>query len=161
MTTPYCTLAQLENFYDVRQLGQLSNDANSRTAENDKLQALLDAAGDEVDSYLTGQYTVPVTNSTGGVPPIITRATAMLAVFSAYMRRGSIPDAIQAEADRIRKWLKDVSTRAQGIPDVGRVNVPRLVASESADGTSRFDPGARNFDRLPTQTSASRGKAGY
>ena len=160
MSNAYISIAQFESYFDSRQISQLSGDSNSRVAVESVIQDLLDAAASEVDSALTGRFALPVLDSTGNAPLVIRRAVAMIAVYNHYLRRGSVPDGIRAEVENIRAWLQKVIDREVGIPGVGRSNMPRLVASEYTDGRSRFDSGARDFDRGPSSTSTSGGRQG-
>jgi phage gp36-like protein len=78
-------------------LSDLSTDAEKLAAVNAKL----DAAESEVDSYLAAQYAVPLT----APPEAVVEAAATLTVVRLYQRTSSIPEDAWEAAKATRVWL--------------------------------------------------------
>lgn len=148
----------MSRYADLRTIGGLSNDNGSRQPDSVNLQQLLDSAAGELESSLTGRYAIPILTPSGTVPTVLTQWVAVHAYAAAYRRRADMPRGLAEEVNRLDEWLQKVMDRKAGIPGVERANAPQLLSSEFKDGRSRFDPGARYFDRGPSSTGTSKGQ---
>lgn len=58
---PYITTAQFQAMYDIRVTATLSNDQNSNSVAIATVQFMLDMQASELDSFLNGRFTLPIT----------------------------------------------------------------------------------------------------
>lgn len=74
----------------------------------------LAAAAAEVDGYLAGRYTVPVTAE--GAQTLLNDWTLTLAEERAYARGSAIPEKVTRRVDIVRKLLRDASSGTFRLP---------------------------------------------
>jgi len=154
MANVYCTQAQLTLRFDIRTFGELSRDDGSTTPDSDAVDAALDDAADELESYLKGRYSLPLATVSG----VLTRWVAIKAVEHLYGRRADMPQAVKDEIVWAEEWIDRLVRGLIGLPTIARDIQPELKSSENLEGRSRFDPGAAHFDRNDTDTSTSKGR---
>ena len=85
----YCTLADIVNHLPQAVLIQLTDDTTVQTAVNeDVLDDHITNAGDTIEAYLRGRYTLPI----DPVPPMLTEIAVSLVVNDLYARRPETHD---------------------------------------------------------------------
>lgn len=152
MANVYCSISQLENYIDERQLAQLSNDTNSDTRNDTKVQALLDAEASELDGILTGRFPLPLTT----VPAVLTKWVAVRVIKRLYSRRQDLPGDVKEDFAWSEEWRDLLLARKISIPNMTQPQ-PVLYSSEDMAGKSITD-NVRYFDRRPSDTSTSKGQ---
>lgn len=153
MSNAYCNLDQLRDYYDTRVVGQLSNDVNARTADDNRVQALLDTAASELESAIMVRYTLPLINQHA----VLRRWVAVKAMAFNFSRRNDRPKDLEADLKWADDWMKSLLERVVGLPGETSGVLPSLLSSGSFTGKSRFDH-VPHFDRPPTSTSTSKGQ---
>jgi len=106
---PYSTLADLKNQLSEDQLIQLTDDENLGVVNQAVIDKAIVDADAEIDSYLAGRYTVPLSP----IPPLVARFSADLAIYNLYSRRMAVPDQRKDRRDngvRLLKMLADRKT---------------------------------------------------
>lgn len=152
MANDYCTIAQFQMIYDSRVMDELSNDTDSTVGNDTNIQFLLDLAASELDSILSGRYTLPLTT----VDLVLTKFVAVKAVERMYARRNDLPEAVKQDIEWANQWIQDLKDRKINLPNVTRANAPNLYSSNYKDGRSQFDH-VPFLDKPPTSTSTSKG----
>jgi phage gp36-like protein len=152
MSNAYCTSAQFFTFYDIRLFSQLSNDSNSRNANQTTIQFLLDVQASELESYLAGRFALPLPS----VPMVLTKWVAASTADRLFARRSDQPEKVKADAEWADKWIKELVSTRVSLPNIERAVGPELGASNFADGRSQFD-NIKNFDRPASESSTSGG----
>ncbi|MBM9605966.1 gp436 family protein [Desulfopila inferna] len=100
----YATLADLKNKLDEETLIQLSDDADTGSVVNSVIDAALEAADVEIDSYLAAKYSLPLVE---GVQ-ILTHVAADIAIVNLYSRRNGPPEHWQKKYDNHISFLEKV-----------------------------------------------------
>jgi phage gp36-like protein len=103
----YISEGDLDEYIEERTLIQLTDDSNSGNVNTGIVEECIAGAEDEVDGYLAGRYTVPIT---GTVPGNIKGACVVLACRRLYVRRGRIPDSFTAVVEDVMELLKNIAT---------------------------------------------------
>lgn len=135
MANDYCSVSQFIDLFDVRTMGMLSNDANSRTPDTDRIQRLLDLTASELESYLTGIYSLPLST----VPGVLTRWVAVKTAAILFGRRSDKPKELNDDEQWANKFVEQLVKGTIGLADVPRSSVPTLQKSATHDGSSFTD----------------------
>lgn len=131
----YCTYADLQVYYDVRTLAQLTADDDSGAGVTATAETLLDTAGSELDTVLQGRYSV----TAGSVPKVLTRWVAAKAMRMFLLRRGMTVDAVEKDCEWADRFGADLIARKVNL-SIARTNAPEVVMGSSGEPThSRFD----------------------
>lgn len=122
MALRYITLSELVNEIPSALQGSLTDDTpNSETKVDAILTAQGEAAEEELESYLSERYALPLQASDGTVPNSIKKAIYVIVKYYLYGRRDSIDAGIQAQYEGIINWLKAIA--------IGKANVNLIDAS--------------------------------
>ena len=102
---PYATIAQLEDERIARASLEQAADATAGSADYDaRVNAALEWASAQIDSYAVGRYAVPLQ------PSVTVRGLAMdMAVYRLQMRHSVIRDNDKAGYENALKFLRDLS----------------------------------------------------
>ena len=136
---------------DVREMLELSGDANSSSGVPGNIDFILDMNASELDSYLSGRYTLPLADP---APAICAKFVAARTKASLFGRRSTLPPNLKAELEWADKWIEGLMDGRFGLPGVARANGPAVAASDRPDGSSQFD---RVFGQCPSPTGPSGG----
>jgi len=143
----YCTVTQFVTIYDVRQMGMLGKDNNTRGLDSTAtatIQMMLDICGSELDAALAGRWTLPIVSSNSLVPLVLTRWVAAKGAERMYARRSDTPKQVQADLEWADNFLNKLLLNAVTLTDANGNVIPRaikaeLIASDFVNGGSRFD----------------------
>jgi phage gp36-like protein len=135
MSNPYCTIAQLYDMYDLRAVANLSNDTNSTSPLVSRIQNILDMQAGEMESYLSGRVTLPLSI----ISPVLTKWVAVTTAARLYARRADKPKEIMSDEEWAKAWMDLFITGKVNLPGVDRSFAPALVDSNSKSGHSHFD----------------------
>lgn len=148
MSNPYINQQDFLSLADVRDMLQLSGDANSSAGVPGNIDFILDMNASELDSYLSGRYVLPLTDP----PAICAKFVATRTKVALFGRRSTLPPGLKAEMEWADKWIEGIMDGRFSLPGIARANGPAVAASDSMDGTSRFD---RVFGQYPSPTGPS------
>jgi len=154
---PYCSVQQLGMLYDIRSVSQLSNDKNSRQANQPNIQFILDVQAGELESVLYGRYDLPSVWALNPIPFILTKYVAATAAGRLWGRRSDKPKAISADEQWAEDWLKGIMNGSMSIPFLEREAQPVLQDSDFINGVSRFD---WVYGQAPSPTGPSGNQTG-
>ncbi|UCD28524.1 MAG: DUF1320 domain-containing protein, partial [Planctomycetota bacterium] len=101
---------------------QLTDDAGTGSADEDKVaEALLGAEG-EVNSYLGRRYAVPIDVSTySGVAAVLKSVTLDLVEYRLHTRRPPVPDDVRRKKEAAVKWLERVASGRATLPAANEI----------------------------------------
>ena len=102
----YIAETDLDEYISEKSLIQLTDDGRTGAVDSDITAECIAGAEDEVNGYLSGLYTVPIT---GTVPGLVTEASVVLACRRLYVRRGSIPAAFQTQVEDTMSLLTKIA----------------------------------------------------
>lgn len=108
----YCTQDDILNQLDEAILVQLTDDANTGSADADFVTRAIADADAEIDSYVGARHTVPL----APVPTLIRKLSTDIAVYNLYGRRSGPPDHI---SDRYRAAISLLELIAKGTASLG------------------------------------------
>lgn len=80
---PYCELSDITKAIPEENIIQLTDDAGQGVIDNEKISDAIEYAGQLIDGYLRGRYSVPL----NPVPELIKRIAIDMAIFHLYSRR--------------------------------------------------------------------------
>jgi phage gp36-like protein len=150
MSNPYCTPAQFFALYDRRSMLQLSSDDSDRDGDLVKVQTILDVQASELESYLSGRWSLPLVT----VPAVLTKWVAVTAAVRMYARRTDAPSSLNDDKKWSADWIEQLQRGVVVLPGVDRGVAPTLTSSDFTDGRSRWD---RVLGGLPSATGPSKG----
>jgi phage gp36-like protein len=89
----YCTLTDIEAVIQEADLIQLTDDGGLGVLDQAKVDAAIASAGDLIDGYLRGKYTLPIAS----VPETLKTIAVDISLYRLYERRLklSMPESIQ------------------------------------------------------------------
>lgn len=120
---------------------QLTDDANSGTADETIVNEARAGAQAEADSYLAGRYAIPIDTGAYAESGSLLRSFVIdIAEYRLHNRRPPVPADIVRRHTEAVAWLLRVATRAAHLP-----GVPERNAAPDADA-ARFGPD-RIFNR--------------
>jgi len=140
MSTPYITLADVQQAIGLRKLSQLSNDdpalAGAGNPDAAVVGAAIEAAQQMVDGYLRARHLLPLQP----VPTIIRELTLNLACYRLYARRmeSVVPETIKDRRDHAIKVL-------------GHIQSGKVTLGDSASGQAMPEAGAIRLKAPPRQ----------
>jgi len=122
MALRYITLDELVSEMPVVLQGSLTDDTpNSDTKVDAILTQLGISAEEEVESYLSMRYAIPLKASDGTIPNTVKKSIFTITKYYLYGRRDQIDAGVQAQYDSAIGWLKKVAD--------GKANVNLIDAS--------------------------------
>ena len=129
----YATMAEMIARFGEHDLMLLTERANSTPGQiNTPVldQAIADASA-EIDGFLAGRYTLPLTT----VPPILERICCDIARF--YLGSDNAPEVIEKRYDIAIAYLKDVGTGklSLGVNDTGEKAESSITAVMESAGS--------------------------
>lgn len=122
MANAYCTVDQLCALYDLRVIGMLSNDSDSRTVVSPTVQLLLDMQASELDSYLDGRYDLTTVHATP--PAVCMKFVGGSTMGRLYARRNDMPDEVKADVEWAADWVERVRKHEIKLPGIDPANSP-------------------------------------
>ena len=123
----YCALTDIQERIPEEMLTQLTDDAGEGAVDQEQVDAAIERADAEIDTWCGALYRTPFSPA----PAIVRELSADLAAALLYGRRGSdIPAAVQAQAKAARDLLKAVCK--------GEVRLGAPV-SDNSSGPSRIE----------------------
>jgi phage gp36-like protein len=88
--------------------------SNSASAVNRRVEEAIEDATNEIDSYLSAVYAVPLA---GNIPHIINTLAVSIATYYLYLRRGNdLPDSVQNAYTNAVNMLKQFAARKITLP---------------------------------------------
>ncbi|MGE3410129.1 MAG: phage protein Gp36 family protein [Pirellulales bacterium] len=158
--TPYCTVDDLEAIWSVEGVSFRADDDDEHSSTA-MVNAAIEKATVDVNSYLFQQYTVAVLTQSAWVK----WCTAIFACVELARRRGNAPpDSMLAEYNRYFEMLKLIASGGAGLPgDTGLAapehdNTP-CVTNFRVD--SRYRANVRRVTQTSTRTQQSPNRRGY
>ena len=137
MDNPYCNTTQFAQLYDSRVINELSDDTGSATVTPSAttIQFWLDVAASELESLLANRWALPLAS----VPLILTKLVGIMAIKTGYGHRTDLPKGLTADLEWCEDFLEGLRTGTRSLAGIDRNGVPRLEATASKSGKSRFD----------------------
>jgi len=120
----YCTLADIET--PQQDLIELTDDNDLGIIDQTVIDKAIAAAGELIDGYLRGRYTLPLNPVPGLLPPL----AAVIALRRLYGRRPrlAVPESL---ADEYKNCLKTLDLISSGRISLGSEAVTGAIAPES------------------------------
>lgn len=126
----YATLDDLKKQLPEYLLIQLSDDAGNGTIDTTVTDTALETADVEIDGYLGGRYTLPLSP----VPAIINKQAVDIALYNLYARRQGPPDHWQKRYANVIRFLERVArgeiSLGAGDPETGSGDAAQVSSSE-------------------------------
>lgn len=136
----YTTKAGILKQLSEAELIQLTDDAGAGSVDDDIVDESIDDADDEIDGYLGGRYTVPLS---APVPGMISKISVDIAIYNLYARRAdSIPEIRKERYENAIAFLKKVAEGrislgsddpSSGLDDVAYESADRVFTSTKLD----------------------------
>ena len=123
----YSTTNDLLTYIPAETIRQLSDDNDDGQINNTVVTACISRADDQIDGYLRGRYTVPLTT----VPPMLEDLSTRLSAYYLFKRSliVTMPEPIKDDYDVVLSMLRDIQ-KGRLSPMDGVVNIePTWVAS--------------------------------
>lgn len=137
----YCVQADIANMLPEAVLIRLTDDANAGSIDTDRLEESIDTASDEIDTYIGGRYSLPIT---GTVPPIIKKMCCDIAIYNLYSRvKESIPELRQKRYDAAVRLLEKI---AKGEISIGIQPPPDPPSAGNYEGGMQVSARTKMFD---------------
>lgn len=133
----YATLTDLKKTLSEAQLIQLTDDAGLGLVDQPTIDKAIADADAEIDSYLGGRYTVPLSP----VPALVNRLSADLAIYHLYSRRMSVPEQREKRYEASVDLLKMLS---KGTATLGEAT-PQRASDQIGGAKTNSDPADRKF----------------
>ena len=134
----YIVQGDLDVYSSDAVLQQLTDDDNTGEIETDKVAECIVAAESEVDSYISKQYTTPIT---GTIPETVKEWAVQLATLRLHQRRLPVPEDVWQMAVVARAQLKLVNDGTLSL-DIG-TDPP----DEPSGREAQFTTNTRQFNR--------------
>ena len=140
----YSDLAALKERMPEQTIIDLTDDSGAGVVDQDVVDRAITDADTEIDSYLAGRYSVPVSP----VPDLLKRLSLDLAIEILYGRRPDYDatEAVVRAAKNARALLVNISSRKAELPGVSEAET---VTSSSSGAV--FVSGDRLFTRSKQQ----------
>lgn len=103
---PYATRAEMEARYGAEELAQLTDRLGTGLVADDVLARALADADAEVDAYLGGRYTLPLTST----PPVLVRVACDIARYRLWADMAS--EEVRARYEDARRMLEQIASGA-------------------------------------------------
>lgn len=114
----YATLDDMETRYSAAQLIQLTDDAGAGVINVAAVQAALDDAAVEINSYVAAVYALPLTQP----EPNLTRYACDVAFY--FLHRDLAPEAVKDRYDAAIAWLKLLAQGKTRLTANGGIEAP-------------------------------------
>ena len=134
----YIVQADLDVYSSDEVLKQLTDDDDSGSIDTAIVNECIVAAESEVDSYISKQYTTPIT---GTIPESIKEWSVQLTTFRLHQRRLPVPSYITDLAETARAQLKLVNDGTLSL------NIGDDPPDEPSDREAQFTSNTRQFNR--------------
>ena len=134
----YIVQSDLDVYLSDADLIMLTDDDNTKEIETDKVAECIVAAEAEVDSYISKQYTTPIT---GTIPETVKEWAVQLATLRLHQRRLPVPPDIWELATVARAQLKLVNDGTLSL-DIGDDS-----PDEPSGREAQFTTNTRQFNR--------------
>ena len=139
-------LADILDRLDEEILIQLTDDEGTGTVNEARVNKAITQADGEIDSYLSGRYTVPLATP----PAIVNKLSVDIAIWNLYTRRDKVDEARQKTYDAAVKLLTAISA---GKATLG-------VDPEPSGGEQQIKTSREKSDRTFTIGKKSTGESG-
>lgn len=128
----YITLQDMQSRRPDETIIQLTDDKNTGSVDQDKVDVAIADADDEINLFINSQYTVPLT---APVPSKIKAISCDIAIYNLYKNRGP-SEKIRTQYKDARRILEQIAAR--------KITLPIATAPTSGIGggvvvTSHFD----------------------
>ncbi|RKY70046.1 MAG: DUF1320 domain-containing protein [Candidatus Latescibacterota bacterium] len=101
----YCTLTDLKEAIDERELLQLTDDANAGAIDQTRIDQMILDADSEINGYLGSRYSVPMVP----VLPIIIKYSVDIAIYNLYSRRQGPPEHRETRYKNAIRFFEQVA----------------------------------------------------
>ena len=133
----YSSLTDLEKRLEPETLAALADDDKDGAADTDVVNAAIDDADSEIDSYLRVRYTLPLSST----PDVIKSLSCAIAIYNLFLRRR---ETVSEEHQKRYEWAVSLLEKiAEGKIDIG--DAPDVFEHDVPKTTS--DPEERIFER--------------
>lgn len=105
----YCSLSDITKAIPEDNLIQLTDDAGLGAVDNEKIMDAIEYAGQLIEGYLRGRYSVPLSPA----PELIKRIAVDMAIFHLYARRFEL-DMPEAMLQRRKECIRLLELIQQG-----------------------------------------------
>jgi phage gp36-like protein len=130
----YCTYADLLTLMSESTVIQLTDEVNAGVVDSAMVSAIIADAQEEIDGYLRGRYSLPLTVT----PTLLRGICARVARYKLYERRGEqgIPDGIKTSYTGAVDILKQIRsgvvtvgiTTGEAAPEPGKTFVNKIAS---------------------------------
>lgn len=128
MALRYITLDDLVAEIPLDLQGVTSDDvANSETRVDSVVTQQAESAEEEVESYLSSRYVIPLKATDGTVPNSVKNSIYVITKYNLYRRRDMIPDVVFSSYENIIDWLEKVR---DGLANVNLILADGSVQSQ-------------------------------
>lgn len=122
---PYCTLDDLKAQVEEAVLIRLTDDEGAGVVNQPRVDAALEAADGEIDSYCRAKYQTPF----NPVPTVIRNVAVDISLYRLFSRRGFDPEsADKIVADRYQGAIRFLEQLARGLVTIGAPAPPTTPA---------------------------------
>lgn len=131
----YAVEADLTKYFGSEQVLIAADRDGSGAADTDVITTAIDAASEEIDSYLAVRYDLPLS----ATPSILTRVCSDLAMYHMSVTSGSMTDDKEIRYKNGIKWLMNVSKGNVSLgAEEAEVSVQDRVTLGGGNETRRF-----------------------
>ena len=109
----YSTLTDMKKLIPETAIIQLTDDENTGSVNQARVDEAIAQADAEIDSYCGGRYTVPFTT----VPDIVKKISVDIAIYNLYSRR--VEEIPETRAERYKNAMRQLEGIASGKITVG------------------------------------------
>lgn len=128
MALRYITLDDLVAEIPLDLQGVTSDDvANSESRVDSVVTQQAESAEEEVESYLSSRYVIPLKATDGTVPNSVKNSIYVITKYNLYRRRDMIPDVVFSSYENIIDWLEKVR---DGLANVNLILADGSVQSQ-------------------------------
>ena len=121
----YCILTDIKKLIPEDTLIQLTDDEGAGIVNQGRIDEAIAQADAEIDAYLGGRYSVPLTP----VPDVVKKVSVDMAIYNLYSRR--VEEIPATRADRYKGAIRLLEGIAKGTVSIGEAVEP--TAAESTD----------------------------
>ncbi|MDN3515363.1 MAG: DUF1320 domain-containing protein [Candidatus Brocadia sp.] len=109
----YSTLTDIKKLIPETTVIQLTDDENTGSADQSRVDEAIAQADAEIDSYCGGRYAVPFTT----VPDIVKKISVDIAIYNLYSRK--VEEIPETRAERYKNAIRQLGDIAKGIISIG------------------------------------------
>jgi len=113
---PYSTLTDLKKLIPETVIIQLTDDENTGSVNQERVDEAIASADAEIDSYCGGRYTVPFTT----VPDIVRKISVDIAIYNLYSRK--VEEIPETRSDRYKNDIRQLGDIATGKITIGETD---------------------------------------